>query len=171
MLGSKLVQTTNKAIQKIRAHMLTTQSRKKSYVDERRRDLAFDVGDMIFLKVTPMKGVSRFKNKEKLSPRFVGPFEIFERIDSVAYRLALPPSLSVVYNVFHVSMIRKYVANPIHIVDYEPLQINENLRYEEQPVEILAKEIKLLCNMGIALFKVLWRNHKAQEATGRERTT
>ncbi|KAL0534386.1 hypothetical protein IC582_028676 [Cucumis melo] len=155
MLGPQLVQTTNAAIQKIRAHMLTTQSRQKSYADVRRKDLGFDVGDMVFLKVAPMKCVLRFEKKRKLSPRFVGPFEILERIGHVAYRLVLPPSFSTMHDVFHVSMLKKYVAYPTHVVDFESLQINENLSYEEYPVEILAREVKMLRNRGIALVKVL----------------
>ncbi|KAL0537554.1 hypothetical protein IC582_026533 [Cucumis melo] len=155
LLGPKLVQITNAAVQKIRVCMLTTQSRQKSYVDVQCKDLEFDVVDMVFLKVAPMKGVLRFEKKGKLSPRFVGPFEILERIGPVAYRLALPPSFSSVHDVFHVSMLRKYVADPTHVVDFEPLQINENLSYEEQPIEILAREVKRLRNRGIALVKVL----------------
>ena len=165
MLGLELVQPTNEATQKIRARILTTQSRQRNYADERRRDLEFDVGDMIFLKVAPIKGVLRFEKKGKLSPRFVGSFEILERIGPVAYHLALPPQLSAVHDVFHVSMLRKYVTDPSHIVDYKPLQINDNLSYEERPIEILAKEVKLLCNRGITLVKVLWRNHEVEEAT------
>ena len=120
---------------------------------------------MVFLKVAPMKGVLRFEKKGKLSPHFVGPFEILERIGHVAYRLALPPSLSAVHDVFHVSMLRKYVADPTHVVDFEPLQINENWSYEEQLVEILARKVKMLRNRGIALVNVLWRNHEVEEAT------
>ncbi|KAA0066515.1 pol protein [Cucumis melo var. makuwa] len=101
----------------------------------------------------------------KLSPRFVGPFEILERIGPVAYRLALPPSLSTVHDVFHVSMLRKYVPDPSHVVDYEPLEIDENLSYIEQPVEVLAREVKMLRNREIPLVKVLWQNHKVEEAT------
>ncbi|TYK21999.1 ty3-gypsy retrotransposon protein [Cucumis melo var. makuwa] len=154
------------AIQRYRARILTTQSRQKSYADVWRKDLEFDMGDMVFLKVAPMKGVLRFEKKRKLSPRFVGPFEILERIGPVAYRLALPPSFSAVHDVFHVSMLRKYVTDPTHVVDFEPLQINENLSYEDQhPVEIFAREVKVLCNRGIALVKVLWRNHEVEEAT------
>ncbi|KAA0055585.1 pol protein [Cucumis melo var. makuwa] len=120
---------------------------------------------MVFLKVVPMRGVLRFKRKGKLSPRFVGPFEILKRISPVAYRLALSPSFFVVHDVFHVSMLRKYVADPMHVVDFEPLQINENLSYEEQPVEILAREVKMLRNRRIALVKAFWRNHGAEKAT------
>ncbi|KAA0045567.1 pol protein [Cucumis melo var. makuwa] len=138
LMGPELVQSTNEAIQKIRSRMHTAQSRQKSYADVRRKDLEFEVGDKVFLKVAPMRGVLRFERRGKLSPRFVGSFEILERIGPVAYRLALPPSLSTVHDVFHVSMLRKYVPDPSHVVDYEPLQIDENLSYTEQPVEVLA---------------------------------
>ncbi|TYK18857.1 ty3-gypsy retrotransposon protein [Cucumis melo var. makuwa] len=141
------------------------ESRQKSYADVRRKDLEFDVGDMVFLKVAPMKGVLRFEKKGKLSPHFVWPFEILERIGSVAYSLALPPSLSAVHDVFHVSMLRKYVTDLTHVVDFEPLQISENLSYEEQRVEILAREVKKLRSREISLVKVLWRNHGVEEAT------
>ncbi|KAL0549351.1 hypothetical protein IC582_013832 [Cucumis melo] len=165
LMGPELVQSTNEAIQKIRSRMHTAQSRQKSYADVRWKDLEFEVGDKVFLKVTPMRGVLRFARREKLSPRFVGPFEILERIGPVAYRLALPPSLSTVHDVFHVSMLRKYVPDPSHVVDYEPLEIDENLSYVEQPVEVLAREVKTLRNKQIPLVKVLWRNHRVEEAT------
>ncbi|KAL0539900.1 hypothetical protein IC582_024121 [Cucumis melo] len=159
MLGPELVQTTNAAIQKIRAGMLTAQSRQKSYADVRHKDLEFEVEDMVFLKVAPIKDVLRFEKKGKLSARFVRSFEILERIGPIAYRLALPPSFYAVHDVFHVSTLRRYVADPTHVVDFEPLQINENLSYEEHPIEILAGEVKKLRSREISLVKVLWRNH------------
>ncbi|KAL0544185.1 hypothetical protein IC582_019298 [Cucumis melo] len=165
LMGPELVQSTNEAIQKIRSRMHIAQSRQKSYADVRRKDLEFEIGDKVFLKVAPMKGVLRFERRGKLSPRFVGPFEILERIGPVAYRLALPPSLTTVHDVFHVSMLRKYVPDPSHVVDYEPLEIDENLSYVEQPVEVLAREVKTLRNKEIPLVKVLWRNHRVEEAT------
>ncbi|KAL0540282.1 hypothetical protein IC582_024516 [Cucumis melo] len=165
LMGPELVQSTNEAIQKIRSRMHTAQSRQKSYADVRRKDLEFEIGDKVFLKVAPMNGVLRFERRGKLSPRFVGPFEILERIGPVAYRLALPPSLSTVHDVFHVSMLRKYVPDPSHVVDYEPLEIDEKLSYIEQPVEVLAREVKTLRNKQIPLVKVLWRNHRVEEAT------
>ncbi|KAA0056300.1 pol protein [Cucumis melo var. makuwa] len=165
LMGPELVQSTNEAIQKIRSCMHTAQSRQKSYADVRRKDLEFEVGDKVFLKVAPMRGVLRFERRGKLSPRFVGPFEILEQIGSVTYRLALPPSLSTVHDVFHVSMLRKYVPDPSHVVDYEPLEIDENLSYTEQPVKVLAREVKTLRNKEIPLVKVLWRNHQVEEAT------
>ena len=99
---------TTEAIQLIRQRLETAQSRQKSYADKRRRPLEFQVGDAVFLKVAPLKGVTRFGKKGKLRPRFIGPFEILQRIGKVAYRLALSPDLAAVHNVFHVSMLKKY---------------------------------------------------------------
>ena len=107
----------------------------------------------------------RFGKKGKLSPRYIGPFEILETIGKVAYRLALPPSLSSVHDVFHVSMLRKYVQNPSHVLSYEPLKLSSDLSYKEQPIQILDKEEKLLRNKAIPLVKILWRNHSVEEAT------
>ena len=88
-----------------------------------RRKVEFEVGDMVFLKVTPMKGVMRFGKKGKLIPKFVGPFEILKHIGKVVYELALSPTLARVHNVFHVSMLRKYFPDPSHVLNYEPLKI------------------------------------------------
>ncbi|XP_038902278.1 uncharacterized protein LOC120088912 [Benincasa hispida] len=152
-------------MQKIRARMLAAQSRQKSYADVRRKDLEFEAGDKVFLKVAPMKGVLRFRKKGKLSLRFVGPFEIFERVGSVAYRLALLPSLSAVHDVFHVSMLRKYLMDLSHMVDFEPLQLNENLSYKEKPMQVVAREEKVLRSKEVPLVKVLLQNHQFEEAT------
>ncbi|KAL5568676.1 hypothetical protein UlMin_025251 [Ulmus minor] len=112
-----------------------------------------------------MKGVMRFGKKGKLSPRYIGPFEILERIGKVTYKLALPSELSTVHNVFHVLMLRKYISDPSHVLESEPIEIREDLTYEEQPVQILDRKNKALRNKVIPLVKVLWRNHKVEEAT------
>jgi hypothetical protein len=103
--------------------MSVAQSWQKSYADNRRRLLEFEVGDCVFLMVTPMRGVMQLVKKGKLSPRFVGPFEITQRVERLAYRIALPPYLVGTHDVFHMSMLRKYIANPDVIVEYEPLEI------------------------------------------------
>nr|XP_023892185.1 uncharacterized protein LOC112004183 [Quercus suber] len=120
---------------------------------------------MVFLKVAPMKGVMRFRKKGKLSPRFVGPFEILERIGKVAYKLALPPTLAGVHNVFHVSMLRKYIPDPSHVLKYEPLKVKDNLTYEEVPIQILDRKDQVLRTKNISLVKVLWNNHTVEEAS------
>ncbi|KAH9671844.1 Endonuclease [Citrus sinensis] len=149
---------------KCRGHLQIAQSRQKSYADRRRRELEFEKGDFVFLKVSPWKGVFRFGKKGKLSPRFIGPFEILGRISLVAYRIALPPSLSRLHNVFHVSVLRKYIADPLHVLDYQSIQINEDMSYEEQPIEIVDRNEQVLRNRVIPLVKVRWMNHSIEEA-------
>ena len=122
-LGPELVQRTNEAIDKIKARMLASQSRQKSYADPKRRDVTFQAGEQVFLRVSPMKGIRRFGKKGKLSPRFIGPFQILEKVGQVAYWLALPLALSAVHDVFHISMLRKYVSDPTHVLSYEALDL------------------------------------------------
>ncbi|XP_062100468.1 uncharacterized protein LOC133806374 [Humulus lupulus] len=112
--------------------MVTTQSRQKSYADLKCTHVEFDVGNHVFLHVTPREGISvkRFAKKGKLSPRYVGPFEILDRVGKVAYRVALPPSLSKVHNIFHVSQLRKYVFDPSHVPSYETLGLQEDLSFD-----------------------------------------
>ena len=98
--GPDLIRDTTEKVGLIRKRLLTAQSRQKSYADKRRRPLEFEASDHVFLKVMPKRGVVRFDKQGKLSPRFIGPFEVLERVGAVAYRLALPPSLSGVHEVF-----------------------------------------------------------------------
>ncbi|XP_073033825.1 uncharacterized protein [Primulina eburnea] len=149
----------------IQERLKTAQSRQKSYADVRRRPLAFEVGDHVFIKIAPLKGVMRFGKKGKLRPRYIGPFEILNKIGERAYRLALPPDLDRVHNVFHVSMLRKYIANPSHVLMYESLELLPNLSYDEKPVQILDRKVKVLRNKEIGIVKVLWRNQVIEEAT------
>ena len=115
------------------------QSRQKSYTNVRRRILELEEWDLVFLKVAPMKGVLRFRHKGKLSPHFIKPFKILERIGSVSYKLALPPSLSSIHDVFHVSMLIKYITDHTHVIDYRPLEIKEDLGYYEKPNNVTEK--------------------------------
>ncbi|GKV02736.1 hypothetical protein SLEP1_g15133 [Rubroshorea leprosula] len=107
----------------IKERLRAAQSRQKSYADRRRRDLEFEVGDHVFLKVSPTRGVLRFGIRGKLSPSYIGPYPILERIGEVAYRLELPGNLAGVHDVFHVSLLRKYVPDQSHIVNPEPIQL------------------------------------------------
>ena len=110
--GPDLIIDTSEKVSLIRQRLLTAQSRQKSYANVRRRPLEVEVGDHVLLKVMPKRGVVRFGKRGKLSPRFIGPFEILERVGTVAYRLALPPIMIGVHEVFHVSMLRKYTPDP-----------------------------------------------------------
>ncbi|XP_042983246.1 uncharacterized protein LOC122312652 [Carya illinoinensis] len=121
----------------IRKRLALAQERQKKYADHRRKELHFEVGDKVFLWVAPMRGVMRFGKKGKLTPRYIGPFKILEKIGAVAYRLALTLEFSVMHDVFHVSMLRKYVHDPTHVLDYAPLQMHKYFSYKEAPVRIL----------------------------------
>ena len=123
------------------------------------------MGDHVFLKVSPTKGVRRFGIKGKLSPRFVGPFKILERIGVVAYRLALPPSLDKVHNIFHVSMLRKCVSDPDQIVELQPLQFESDISYAEHPIKILDVQERQLRNRTQTFLKVQWSRHAEREVT------
>jgi hypothetical protein len=164
-LGPEIIAMTVRAIDKIRDRIKVAQDRQKSYADQRRKSVEFEVGEKVFLKVAPMKGVLRFGKKGKLRPRFIGPFEILDRIGNVAYRLALPPRLSTVHNVFHVSMLRKYVHDPEHVINYDTLEVQKDLTYEEAPMEIIERKVHALRNKEVALVKIRWKNHGIEEAT------
>ena len=148
----------------IRQRLQTAQSRQKSYADNRRKDLEFEVGDHAFLKVTPLRSITAGRGK-KLQPRFVGPYKILQKVGTVVYQLELQPSLSRIHDVFHVSMLKKYYPDLSHILHPEEIEINESLTYEEKPVQLLDRKVKELRNNSIPLVKILWRNHGAEETT------
>ena len=159
------VDAVSREIEIIKRRLQASMDQQKKYTQNHRRPLEFEVGDQVFLKVSPMRGVMRFGKKGNLSPRYVGLFEIIERIGEVAYRLALSPALSGLHDVFHVSMLKKYVQDSSHVLSYEFLDVDPKLTYEEKPIEILDQKDKVLCNKIVSLVKVLWRNHVVKEAT------
>jgi hypothetical protein len=115
--------------------------------------------------VSPKKGIVRFGKKGKLSPRFVGPFEVVQRIREVAYHLALPLHLSLVHNVFHVSMLRKYHPDPSHVIQWQEVEVVEDSTYEERLVLLLDWKERVLRSKSIPMVKVLWQHHGVKEAT------
>ncbi|WMV25159.1 hypothetical protein MTR67_018544, partial [Solanum verrucosum] len=141
------------------------QSRQKCYAGVRRRDLEFELSDWVYLKISPMKGVMIFGKKGKLSPRYVGLYQILRRIGNVAYELDLPNELATVHLILHVFMLKKCVGYPTFIISLEGLGLDESLSYEEIPVEILDRQVKRLRNKKFASVKVLWRNHLVEGAT------
>ena len=129
----------------------------KSYSDRRRRPLEFEVGDHVFLKVMPKREVVRFGKRGKLSTRFTRPFEILKRVGTVAYHMALPPSMLGVHEVFHVSMLRRYTLDPAHVVDWEEITVDIDGTFEEGPVHIMDSRDQVLRRKAIRLMKVLWQ--------------
>jgi hypothetical protein len=123
------------------------------------------VGDRVFLKVKPYGKIIRFGKKGKLAPRYIGPFMIIERIGNVAYRLELPVELERIHNVFHVSMLRKYIPDDSHVLPLEKVEVNEDATYKTQPIQILDRKEQVLRSKSIPLVKVLWLHHNVEEAT------
>ena len=163
--GPDLIGDTYEKVSFIRQCLLTAQIRQKRYTGVRRRPLEFEVGDHVFLKVIPKRGVVRFGRREKLSPRFIGPFEILERIGTVAYRLALPPSMSGVHEAFHVSMLRIYTPDPAHVVDWGQVEIDTDGIFEEGLVCIVDSRCRVLRRKTVRLVRVLWRHCGVEEST------
>ncbi|KAD3640682.1 hypothetical protein E3N88_29905 [Mikania micrantha] len=163
--GPELIQETTDKIAQIQQRLQATRSRQKSYADKRRKPLEFDVGDRVMLKVSPWKGVVRFGAKGKLAPRYVGPFEITQRIGLVAYRLRLPDELSGVHDVFHVSNLKRCLADETLIIPLEEIQIDEQLHFIEEPVEIMEREVKRLKRSRIPIVKVRWNSKRGPEFT------
>ena len=122
------------------------------------------MGDHVFLKVMPKRGVVRFGKRGKLSSRFIGPFEILERVGTVAYRLILLPSMFGVHEVFHVSMLRKYTPDPAHVVDWGDITVDTDGTFEEGSVRILDSRDQVLRRMTVRLVKVLWQHQGVEEA-------
>ena len=160
-----LIKDTSKKVGVIRNRLLTAQSRQKSYADIRRRPLEFEVGDHVFLKVMPKRGVIRFGKRGKLSPRYIGPLEVIERVGVVAYRLALSPSLSILHEVFHVSMLRKNTPYPTHTVDWGELIVDADGTFKEGPMRIMDRKELVLRGKTVRLVKVLCQHRGVEEAT------
>ena len=131
----------------------------------RHRPLGFEVGDHFSLKVNPERGVVRFGKRWKLSPRFIGSFEILERMGSVAYRLALPPSMSGVHEAFHISMLRRYTPDPAHVVDWGQVDIDTDGTFEEGPMCIVDSRDQVLRRKTVRLVGVLWQHCGVEEST------
>ena len=148
----------------IRDNLKIARDRHKSYAYNRRRDLQFEIGDRVFLKISPWKGVLRFGIQGKLRHRYIGPYEIIARVGPVAYKLKLPPELSRIHDTFHVLMLRKYIPDPSHVLREQPVQLKENLTYEETPVQIVDRKEQVLRSKVIPLVKVLWKNHEREAA-------
>ncbi|KAF3646392.1 Apyrase 2 [Capsicum annuum] len=147
----------------IKERLKTVQSRQKSYADVRRRDLEFEVGDLVYLKILPMKGVKRFEKKGNVSPRYVGPYKILSHVGKVAYEVELPSKFSSVHPIFHVSMLRKNISDSVIVDSSVSADIQENLSFDEIPVKILDFSVRRLRNKEVPLFKIRYRSPSAAE--------
>ncbi|KAK6115051.1 hypothetical protein DH2020_007320 [Rehmannia glutinosa] len=130
---------------------------------KRRKDLEFEVGDEVFLRLSPRKGLINPKKGGKLSPRYVGPYKILQRIGKLAYRLELPAPYAGMHDVFHVSRLKKYQPDPEHIITRDTPPLMENLSYTERPIRIIDQQIRQLRKREIPMVKVVWQNHNRDE--------
>jgi len=154
VLGPEFLQQTTSQVKLIHDRMRATQSRQKSYADKRRQPLEFDEGDHVFLRFTPIIGIRRVLKSRKLTPRFIGPYQITRRI-AATYEIALPPHLSNLHNVFHVSQLRKYITSPDHVLESDEVQVCEDLTMPVGPVRILDTRVKQLRGKELKMVKVL----------------
>ncbi|GKB96796.1 putative reverse transcriptase domain-containing protein [Tanacetum coccineum] len=165
LTGPELVRETTEMIVQIKNRLLTARSRQKSYADVRRKPMEFQVGDMVMLKVSPWKGVIRFGKRGKLSPRYIGPFKIIERIGPVAYKLELPDKLRGIHSTFNVSNLKKCMADENLVIPLEEIQLDDKLHFIKEPVEIMDREVKQLKQSRIPIVKVRWNSRRGSEYT------
>jgi len=150
----------------IQERLKTSLSRQKSYADQRRRPLEFSAGEHVFLRVTPFTGVGRVVKSKKLTPKFIGPYQILRRIGPVAYEIALPPPLANFHNIFHVSQLRKYVHDPSHNLESDSIQVKENLSFEVKPIRILDSQVKQLLEILLVKLKRRYEHHTLTSFSG-----
>jgi hypothetical protein len=165
VFGPDILQEAEKQVGMVRENLRVTQSRHKSYVDHRRRELSFEVGDFVYLKVSPMRVFHRVKVRGKLTPRFIGPFKILEKRGEVAYQLELLSQLSDVHDIFHISQLKKCLRVPEEQIPMEELDAMEDLSYQEYPVKILEMSEGVMRNKKIKMCKVQWSHHSDEEAS------
>nr|GFA74004.1 putative reverse transcriptase domain-containing protein [Tanacetum cinerariifolium] len=165
LLRPEIVQETTNKIVQIKERLKVARDRQKSYAEKRRKPLEFSVGDKVLLKVSPRKGVVRFGKRSKFSPRYVGPFEIVKQIGPVAYWLRLPKELVGVHNTFHVSNLKKCLADVNLHVLLDEVKVDDKLRFVEEPIEILDRGVKKLKRRWIPIVKVRWNSRRGPEFT------
>ncbi|GJT99692.1 putative reverse transcriptase domain-containing protein [Tanacetum coccineum] len=142
LTGPELIRDMIEKIIQIKYRLLTARSCQKSYVDKRTKPLEFEVGNMVLLKVSPWKGAVRFGKREKLSPRYIGPFRIIARVGPVAYTLELPEELKAIHSTFHVSNLKKCLAEGDIVVPMDEIQLDDKLHVIEEPVKVVDREVK-----------------------------
>jgi hypothetical protein len=165
IFGPDLVIEVEDKVKIIQNNLKAAQSRQKSYADIRRRPLQFQIGDFVYLRVSPTRGIQRFGVKGKLAPRYIGPFEILEICGPVAYRLQLPSQLAAIHNIFHVSQHKKCIKVPTEIIDTQTIEIEPDLTYTEHPLRVLDTKESSTRRETIRMYKIQWNHHTEEETT------
>ena len=161
----ELVVESEEKVKIIQANLRVAQSRQKSYFDKRRKPLKFSVGDHVYLRVSPTRGVQRFGVKGKLAPHYVGPYEIIEECGPVAYRLRLPSRLAAIHDVFHISQLKKCIRVPTEIIDQQEILVEPDLSYVEYSLRILDQKERGTHQKVVKMYKIQWSHHTEEEAT------
>jgi hypothetical protein len=164
VVGPDLLREMEEQMLKIKQNVKVVQDKQKSYVDKRRTHGEFKVGDHGFLKVKANRSSLKLGNCSKLAARYCGPFEILERIDPVVYMIALCASMSI-HNIFHVSLLKKYIHNVNHVIDWNVIQVEQEDVFQMHPIRILDRKIKQLRNQVIGLVKVQWTWYSPEDTT------
>jgi hypothetical protein len=165
IFGPDLVKEGEVTVHSIQDILKAAKLRQETYVNSRRRPLAFEVGNQVYLRVSPMKGMKKFGVKGKLAPHYIGPFPIIEKCGTLVYKLNLPPSLAGVHNIFHVSQLEKCLKAPVYVVLPEVTPLEADLSYHEHPIKILDQKDRVTNRKTIKFFKIQWSNHSEEEAT------
>jgi hypothetical protein len=165
IFGPDLVEEAESIVRRVQENLKAAKSRQETYAYKRLRPLEFKVGNHVYLRVSPMKGVKRFGEKGKLAPRYIGPFPILEKCGTVAYKLDLPPSLTGVHNIFHMLQLKKCLKALVDVVLPEVAPLEADLSYPEHPTKILDQKDRVTRRKTIKFFKIQWSNHSKEEAT------
>jgi hypothetical protein len=160
-----IIDETEAMIRRIQDNLKVTKSRQESYANKKHRSLQFEVGDRVYLKVSPMNDVKRFGVKEKLSPHYIRPFLILEKCGNTVYKLKVSPSLAGVHDIFYVSQLKKCLKAPMDIVLPEVAPLETDLIYPEHSIKILDQKSRVTRRKMIKFYKVQWSNHMVEEAT------
>jgi hypothetical protein len=154
IFGPNLVEEAEATIRRIQDNLKAAKSRQETYANKRHRPLELKVGNHVYLRVSPMKGVKRFGVKGKLAPRYIGPFPILKKCGTVAYKLDLPPSLAGVHDIFHVSQLKKCLKAPMDVVLPEVTPLKVDLSYPEHPTKVLVQKDRVTRRKTIKFFKL-----------------
>nr|GEY80392.1 putative reverse transcriptase domain, ribonuclease H-like domain, aspartic peptidase domain protein [Tanacetum cinerariifolium] len=165
LTGPELIHETTEKIVQIKQRIQAARDRQKSYANVRRKPLEFQVSDRVMLKVSPWKGVVRFGKRRKLNPRYVGPFKVLAKVGTVAYRLKLPEQLSRVHSTFYVSNMKKCLSDESLAISLDEVHIDDRLRFVEEPVKVMDREVKWLKQSRIPIIKVRWNSRRGPEFT------